>query len=82
VPSCIEEILDNEEVSIKFMKIIGANRFMWPDQDDFATLKYNTILCVMEEFQALVTYTGRGAIFHFSAKEFTKVLNIFIETTV
>lgn len=75
VPGVIEKERKNM-VTIKFMKIIGQNRFVWPQRDDQDTIPLNSILTTLSEHPELVSYTGR-AIHSLPMHEYQRVSDIF-----
>jgi hypothetical protein len=76
VPGVIEKERKNM-VTIKFMKVIGQNRFVWPEIDDKDTISLNSILTTLNEHPELVSYTGR-AIHSLPKHEYQRVSNIFM----
>jgi hypothetical protein len=77
LPGLVEEV-KRELVRVKFMKVCGPNRFIWPAADDFATLHQQTLLAKLKSPPNLVTSSSRGAIFSVETSEFRRVLDLFI----
>lgn len=64
VPGTIEELLySNGKVRMRYMRVIGPNRFMWPADHDFDVIDYDTVLAHMKICPEIVS-SGRGGIYH------------------
>lgn len=80
IPGTVENIKLDGNVNIKFMKIVGLNRFIWPETDDFGDIPYDSILTRMHENPTLIS-CGRGGMYSLSAGEFSRILNLFIASS-
>ena len=73
----IAEKRKSGKILVNFMKVVGPNRFIWPDKKDTDIISADSIISKMHEFPELLSYTGRS-IHSLSPEEFQRITDLFM----
>lgn len=73
----VVESKDCNMITVNFMKVVGPNRFIWPEKKDVDKINSKGILTVINENPEILSYTGR-AIHSLPSREYERIVDLFM----